>query len=94
MKKDTFVPVIIAEILVDLIAMGLLFLDVGALIYPIALVLFAAVLTPFYLGLKKATEEEKKRKFRLWMVLIMLLPMVAAIVAIWLVVTALVMYYI
>ena len=93
MKKGTFIPVMIAEVLADLISMGLLFSDVGALIYPISLAIFAAVLAPFYLCMKKATEETKKRKLRLWMVLIMLLPMLAAVAAIGYVVFALVLYY-
>ena len=93
MKKEIFVPVMIAEVLADLLSMGLLFSDVGALIYPISLALFAAVLAPFYLCMKKATEESKKRKLRLWMVLIMLLPMVAAVVTIGTVIYALLLYY-
>ena len=93
MKKEIFVPVMIAEVLADLLSMGLLFSDVGALIYPISLALFAAVLAPFYLCMKKVTEESKKRKLRLWMVLIMLLPMVAAVVTIGTVIYALLLYY-
>ena len=93
MKKGTFIPVMIAEVLADLIAMGLLFSDVGALIYPISLALFAAVLAPFYLRMQKEPEEAKKRKLRLWMVLIMLIPMLAAVAAIGYVVFALFMYF-
>lgn len=93
MKKGTFTAVVIAEILVDLVAMGLLFSDVGAVIYPISLAVFAAVLTPFCLRLKKETEEEKRRKLRLRMVLIMLLPVLAAVAAIGYVVCSLFLYY-
>ena len=89
MKKETFVVVIIFETLVALVAMGLLFSDVGAMIYPISLLLFAGVLSPFWLALKKTSDEGKKRKLRLWMTLVLLLPIVAAIVAIVLVVIAL-----
>ena len=88
MKKDIFTVVIIVEVLAALVSMGLLFSDVGAMIYPISLAIFAAVLAPFYLRMKKA-EETKKRKIRLWMVLIMSIPIVAAIAAIMLVVIAL-----
>ena len=88
MKKDIFTVVIIVEVLAALVSMGLLFSDVGAMIYPISLAIFAAVLAPFYLRMKKA-EEPKKRKIRLWMVLIMSIPIVAAIAAIMLVVIAL-----
>ena len=93
MKKDTFIVVMIIEGIVALVSMGLLFSDVGALIYPISLAIFAAVLAPFYLGLKRAEEEAKKRKIRLWMALLMLIPIVAAIFAIALVVTALMILY-
>ena len=93
MKKDTFVVVMIIEGLAALVSMGLLFSDVGALIYPISLAIFAAVLAPFYLGLKRAEEEAKKRKIRLWMAMIMLIPIVVAIVAVVLVVTALMLLY-
>ena len=88
MKKDTFIVVMIVEVLAALVSMGLLFSDVGAMIYPISLAIFAAVLSPFYLRMKKA-EEARKRKIRLWMVLIMLIPIVVAIAAIALVVIAL-----
>ena len=93
MKKDTFIVVMIIEGIVALVSMGLLFSDVGALIYPISLAIFAAVLAPFYLGLKRAEEEAKKRKIRLWMAMIMLIPIVVAIVAVLLVVTALMLLY-
>ena len=93
MTKSTFVALMIIETLFALISMGLLFSDVGAMIYPISLAIFAVVLAPFYLALKKTEDEAKKRKLRLWMVLIMLLPIVAAVAAVGLVVTALMMYY-
>ena len=41
MKKENFIVVVIVEVLVALIAMGLLFSDVGTLIYPISLAIFA-----------------------------------------------------
>ena len=93
MKKETFIPVMIAEVLADLVSMGLLFSEIGALIYPISLALFAAVLAPFYLRMKKEPEEAKKRKLRLWMVLIMLIPMLVAVAAIGYVVFALFLYF-
>ena len=93
MKKDTFLVVMIVEGFAALVSMGLLFSDVGALIYPISLAIFAAVLAPFYLRLKRTDEEAKKRKIRLWMALLMLIPIVAAIVAIALVVTALMLLF-
>ena len=93
MKKDTFIAVFIVEIVVALVSMGLLFSDVGAWIYPISAAIFAAVLSPFYLRLKKAEDEEKKRKIRRNMVLVMLAPIAAAVVAVVLVVTALMLLY-
>ena len=89
MKKDTFIAVFITEIIVALIAMGLMFSDVGAVIYLISLVLFAAVLSPFFLRLKKTEDEEKERKIRRNIVLVLLTPIVAAAVLIILVVAAL-----
>ena len=93
MKKGTFIPVMIAEVLADLVSMGLLFSDVGAMIYPISLALFAAVEAPFFIRLKKEEDETKKRKIRRNMVLIMLLPIAAALVAIVVVVGMLAAYY-
>ena len=93
MKRDTFVCLMIIESFFALTSMGLLFSDVGALIYPISLAIFAVVLAPFFLWLKKTDEEAKKRKIRLWMVLIMLLPIVAAMIAVLYVVTALMLYF-
>ena len=88
MAKTTFVILMVVETLVALVSMGLLFSDVGAMIYPISLAIFAAVQAPFYLLMKKA-EEAKKRKLRLWMVLIMSIPIVVAIAAVVMVVIAL-----
>ena len=78
MAKTTFSVLMVVETLVALVAMGLLFSDVGAGIYPISLAVFAAVLAPFYLWMKKA-EETKKRKIRLWMALVLLIPIVVAL---------------
>ena len=89
MNRNTFVFLMIFEGFFALAAMGLLFSDVGALIYPISLAIFAAVLSPFYLRLKKAEDEEKKRKIRRNMTLVLLIPVAAAAVAIVVVVAAL-----
>lgn len=93
MTKNAFVAVMIVETLLALVSMGLLFSDVGAAIYPISLALFAVVLAPFYLWLKKTDEEAKKRKIRLWMALIMLLPIVATMITVLYFVTALMLYF-
>ena len=89
MQKDTFVVVFITEIVAALVSMGLLFSDVGALIYPISLAIFAAVLAPFYLRLKRVEDEAKKRKIRRNMALILLVPIAAALIVVTLVIIAL-----
>ena len=93
MTKDMFTFLMGVTTIVALLAMGLLFSDVGALIYPISLALFAVVLAPFYLRLKKTEDEEKKRKIRRNMALVLLIPIVAAVVAIAIVVISLMIYF-
>ena len=92
MAKTTFVVLIVVETLAALVSMGLLFSDVGVMIYPISLAIFATVLAPFYLRMKKAGET-KRRKIRLWMVLIMSIPIVVEIAVIAYVVIGLMLYY-
>ena len=93
MTKSTFIALMIIETVFALISMGLLFSDVGAMIYPISMAIFAVVLAPFWLWLKKTQDEAKKRKIRLGMVLIMLIPIAVAVVAVLCVVTALMFYF-
>ena len=93
MKKDTFIAVMITESIVALVSMGLLFSDVGAVIYLIALAVFAAVLAPFCIRLRKELDETKKRKIRRNMALVLLIPIVIAVVVVTLVVTALMIYF-
>ena len=93
MTKDMFTFLMGVTTIIALIAMGLLFSDVGALIYPISLALFAAVQAPFFIRLKKEQDEAKKRKIRRNMVLIMLVPIAVALVAIVVVVGMLFAYY-
>ena len=93
MKKDTFIVLMVIEGFFALIAMGLLFSDMGAIIYLYAAVAFSGVLAPFAIRLKKETDEAKKRKIRRNMALILLLPSVAGLIAIALVVIALFMLY-
>ena len=89
MKKLDFIVIMIVETMVALLAMGLLFSDVGAMIYPISLAVFAVVLAPFALWLKKTEEEAKKRKIRTGMALIMLIPIAVGLVTVAYVVTML-----
>lgn len=93
MKKDTFIAVMITESIVALVSMGLLFSDMGAVIYLIALAVFAAVLAPFFIRLRKEADEEKKRKIRRNMALVLLIPIAVAAVAVAVVVISLMIYY-
>ena len=93
MKQNTFIGVMVLEGAFALISMGLLFSDVGVLIYPVSLAVFAAVLAPYCIRLRKEPDEAKKRKIRRNMALVLLIPIAAAIVAIALVVTALMLLY-
>ena len=93
MKKDTFIVVMALEGFAALVAMGLMFSDMGAVIYPISLAIFAAVLAPFYIRLRKEPDEAKKRKIRRNMALVLLIPIVIAVVMVAVVVTALMIYF-
>lgn len=93
MKKDTFTVLMIVAVFMALPSVGLLFSDVGAIIYPISLALFSAVQAPLFLWLKMSSDEAKKRKIRLWMVLLMLIPTLVAIAAIAYVVIGLMIYF-
>jgi 4-hydroxybenzoate polyprenyltransferase len=93
MKKETFIAVMITEGIVALVSMGLLFSVVGAVIYLIALAVFAAVLAPFFIRLRKEPDEAKKRKIRRNMALVLLIPIVVAAVAVAVVVISLMLYF-
>ena len=93
MKQNTCIGVMVIESTFALISMGLLFSDIGAVIYPISLLIFAAVLAPFYIRLRKKPDEAKKRKIRRNMALVLLIPIVVAVVAVVLVVIALMLLY-
>ena len=62
MKQNTCIGVMVIESTFALISMGLLFSDIGAVIYPISLLIFAAVLAPFYIRLREESDEAKKKK--------------------------------
>lgn len=93
MKKTSFIILLVIEIFAGLISMGLLFSDVGALIYLIAALGFSIVLAPFFVCLRKATEETKKAKIRRNMLLIMLLPTIVAIIVVVAVVATMFVYF-
>lgn len=93
MKKTPFIIFLVIELFAGLIAMGLLFSDVGTFIYLIAAVVFAAVLIPFFLRLNKETDELKKAKIRRNMLLIMLIPTIVAILVVVAVVASMIAYF-
>ena len=93
MKKVPFIVLLSIETFFAMISMGLLWSDMQELSYLAAAALFSVVLLPFFLRLRKATDEAKKRKIRLWILLLMLLPILAAIARIVLVIVALLIYF-
>ena len=93
MKQNTCIGVMVIESTFALISMGLLFSDIGAVIYPISLLIFAAVLAPFYIRLREESDEAKKRKIRRNMALVLLIPIVIAVVMVAVFVTALMIYF-
>ena len=93
MSRNTFFLSMAVEGFFAMAAMGLLFSDMGAIIYLFAAVGFSAVLAPFAIRLKKEPDEAKKRKIRRNMALVLLIPIVIAAVAVALVVAALMILY-
>ena len=81
MNRNTFILSMVVESFFALAAMGLIFSDVGAIIYLYAIVVFGLVLSPFILRLKKAQDEAKKRKIRRNMALLLLIPIAAGVIA-------------
>jgi O-antigen/teichoic acid export membrane protein len=93
MKKTSFTILLVIEIIAGLIAVGLLLSDLGALSYLIGIAIFAVVLLPFFMRLKKENNESRKEKIRRNILLVMLIPTVIALVAIAYVVVGLVIYF-
>ena len=93
MKQNTCIGVLVIESSFALISMVLLFSVIGAVIYPISLQIFAAVLAPFYIRLREESDEAKKRKIRRNMALVLLIPIVIAVDMVAVVVTALMIYF-
>ena len=93
MKKTTFTILLIIEIIAGLIAVGLLLSDLGAVSYLVGIAIFAVVLLPFLMRLKKENNESRKEKIRRNIFLVMLTPMVIALIAIAYVVVGLVIYF-
>ena len=94
MKKSPFTILLIIEIIAGLIAVGLLLSDLGVASYLIGIAVFAVVLFPFFMRLKKENDESKKEKIRRNMILVMLIPSIIAIISIAYVVVALLICFI
>ena len=92
MKKIPFVILMVIELLAALLAAGMLFADLGAVIYLIAILVYAAVLAPFFVRMKKTAEEEKKKKIRRNILLIPLIPIGVAIAMMVIVIVSLFLY--
>ena len=92
MKKIPFVILMVIELLAALLAAGMLFADLGAVIYLIAILVYAAVLAPFFVRMKKTAEEEKKKKIRRNILLLPLIPIGVAIAMMVIVIVSLFLY--
>ena len=93
MKKASFILLFTLELIWAMIAMGLLMSDLGAICYLIAAVIFAVVLTPFFIKLKRTEDEEKKGKIRRNILLLLLIPIIFALGSIIAVLVALFTYF-
>ena len=93
MKGSTFKTFFTVEVIVALIAMGLMFSDLGAIVYVLSAILFAAVLVPLLVAIKRADSEAKKKRLRLIIVLLTGIPIVVAVALIICVVVALLLYF-
>ena len=89
MNRNTFIFSFAFESFFAFAAIGLLFNNVGSIVYLYALLALSAVLAPFFIRLKKEPDEAKKMKIRRNIALIMLLPIIAGVIAIAVVVIAL-----
>ena len=80
-SRTVFILSMFFETFFALASVGMLFNEVGAIVYLYAIAVFAAVLTPFFIRLKKAQDERKKEKIRRNIALILLIPIVAGVIA-------------
>lgn len=94
MNKSSFNILLIIEIIAGLISVGLLLSDLGGFSYLIGMAVFAVVLLPFFVCLKKAKNESKKAKIRRNILLVMLIPTVIALATVAYVIVGLVIYFI
>ena len=93
MKKGIFIVLFVVELFMALIMMGWMFADIGAVIYLIVLTAFAAVLYPLFKKLKKETDEDKKRKIRRKILLILFAPSAIALAFVAILLVNLITYY-
>ena len=89
MRKDSFILLFTVELLLAMACMGLLMSNLQEFSYLIAIAIFAAVLSPFFIKLKKTAEEEKKQTVRRNILLVLLIPITIAFAVIFAVIIAL-----
>ena len=94
MKKIQFIILLILEIITGLIGIGLLLSNLGIFGYLLGILIFIAILYPFYRRIKKENDEAEKEKIRRKALLVMLIPTALAILAIMYVVISLIIYFV
>ena len=94
MKKIQFIILLILEIITGLIGIGLLLSNLGIFGYLLGILIFIAILYPFYSRIKKENDEAEKEKIRRKALLVMLIPTALAILAIMYVVISLIIYFV
>ena len=93
MKNNTFIVLFIIEFLAALVMMGLMFSDMGVVIYLVNSVVFIAILFPFFIQLKNSSDEVEKRKIRHKILLLLLIPTFVGLSIVTFVVANLFMYF-
>ena len=94
MKKIQFIILLILEIITGLIGIGILLSNLGIFSYLLGILIFIAILYPFYRRIKKENDEAEKEKIRRKALLVMLIPTALAILAIMYVVISLIIYFV
>ena len=94
MKKTQFIILLILEIITGLIGIGLLLSNLGIFGYLLGILIFSAILYPFYRRIKKENDEAEKEKIRRKALLVMLIPTALVILAIMYVVISLIIYFV
>ena len=93
MKKTLFIICFIIEVISALIFTGLLLSFLGAFSYLVGAAVIGAVLTPFFIRLKRTEDEAKKKRIRGIISLITLAPTVIGIIVVVAVVVAMILWF-